>query len=288
MTTTATPPTPPGPGSWTWADFGSWRFHLMLPQAFLLQVAHPVINAGVAEHSVYRSDPWGRARRSTELLWPVVYARPEAARRKAGELRERHRHIKGVDRHGNRYHAFNPEAWAWVHGTGFDATIRMHELFGTPPDDDARQQMFQEWRQIGLMLDVDPQQMPATEAQYWVYFHDMIEHRLELGEVARDLLSERYYREQPRPPVKWLPEPVWRHSLSVLGPLMHLNTIGTLPRRFRERFDIPWTARDERRFRRWCRCCRISWRLTPPPLRYIPLARRAMRDARRHPEAWQN
>ena len=65
---------PLGPDSLTWQDFGSWRFHLMLPQAFVLQVAHPIIDAGVGEHSVYKTDPWGRAKRSTELLWPIVYA----------------------------------------------------------------------------------------------------------------------------------------------------------------------------------------------------------------------
>ncbi len=280
-------PAPLGPDSHTWADFGSWRFHLMLPQAFVMQVAHPVIDAGVGEHSVYRTDPWGRARRSTELLWPVVYARPEEAIRKGIELREMHRKIKGVDKHGNRYHALDPEAYAWVHGTGFDATIRMHELFGTPADGEQRKVMFREWRQLGLMLGIRDQDLPNSESQYWEYFDTMIRERLEIGDVAADLLSQSHYLEVPKPPVKWLPEPAWWLARQGLGRLLRFNLLGTLPPLFRERFDIPWSDNDERRFRRWCRFYRAADRLTPELMRYVPLARQAIRDARRHPDAYQ-
>ena len=96
QTATDTPrdiPQPLGPDSYTWQDFGSWRFHLMLPQAFVLQVAHPIIDAGVGEHSVYKTDPWGRAKRSTELLWPIVYARPQKAIEMGIKLRERRKEL---------------------------------------------------------------------------------------------------------------------------------------------------------------------------------------------------
>ncbi|MCH8542002.1 MAG: DUF2236 domain-containing protein [Alcanivorax sp.] len=275
-----------GPDSHTWRDFGSWRFHLMLPQAFLMQVAHPVIDAGVGEHSVYRTDPWGRAKRSTQMLWPVVYARRDDAIQKGKVLRELHRSIKGVDKNGKRYFALDPEAYGWVHVTGYDASIRMHELFGTPPTPEQRQEMFREWRQFGLLLGVRDQDLPATEAEYWEYFERIITGRLEMGEVAKDLLSDSYYFDQPRPPVKGLPEFVWRLSLQVTGRLLRFNTLGTLPPVFREHFNIPWTDKDERRFRRWCRIYRVIHRMMPQRMRYITLARRAMRDAEKHPEAY--
>lgn len=280
-------PEPLGPDSFTWAYFGSYQFHLMLSQAFVLQVCHPVIDAGVGEHSVYKTDPWGRAKRSTELLWPIVYARPEEAVRKGIELRELHRSIKGVDKHGQRYHALDPEAYGWVHITGFDATVRMHEIFGTPPNEAERKQMFEEWRQLGAMMGIQDKHLPRTEEEYRDYFHDMIENRLELGEVAQDLLSVEHYYEMPRPPnAQWLPEPLWRGFLRVAGPLANRLTLGTLPPHFRERFGIRWTDDDERRFRRMVKVLRAVHAVTPRPLRYIPLARQAMRDARRHPEAY--
>jgi uncharacterized protein (DUF2236 family) len=160
-------------------------FHLMLPQAFVLQVAHPTIDAGVGEHSVYKTDPWGRIERSHRMLWPVVYARPDTTIRKGVALRAYHRAIKGVDRHGRHYHALEPEAYGWVHMTGFDATVRMHALFGTTLSDDARREAFQEWRRMGLILGLREQDLPATEADYWSHLHRMIDERLTLGAHPR-------------------------------------------------------------------------------------------------------
>ena len=37
-------------------------------RALLLQVAHPLVAAGVADHSDYRSDPWGRLVRTLETM----------------------------------------------------------------------------------------------------------------------------------------------------------------------------------------------------------------------------
>ena len=50
-------PVPLLPGSLMWKDFGSYLFHLMLPQAFILQSAHPVINAAVTVDKKYLNDP---------------------------------------------------------------------------------------------------------------------------------------------------------------------------------------------------------------------------------------
>src|SRR5690606_26049851 len=115
------------PGSQTWRDFGTLMFHLMLPQAFTLQVAHPMVDTAVGVDKKYKHDPYGRAKNSTRLLWPVVYSRPEQAVQMGMNLRELHRKIKGVDSKGNKYHALDPEAYSWVHVTGFDTTVRAHD-----------------------------------------------------------------------------------------------------------------------------------------------------------------
>jgi len=283
-------PEPLEPDSLTWQDFGSHMFHVMLLQGFTLQVAHPVIEAGVGEHSVYKTDPWGRARRSHEMLWPVIYERPEAAIQNGVALREFHRRIKGVDKHGKRYHALDPEAYGWVHATGFDATVRMHELFGNPLTLAQRQQTFGEWRRLGLILGLREKDLPATEADYWDYFEDMIQNRLIMGDVAADLLSESHYREVPKPPGLKLPDSVWRLLLRGAAPVTRLILVGTLPCSFRTRFEIEWTRRDERRFRIVIGALRTVLRVIPARYRYIKLARDAIDDARRNPQAyrWQH
>ncbi|WP_244164887.1 oxygenase MpaB family protein, partial [Streptomyces silaceus] len=56
-------PAPPPPGGILWSVAGDIRMFLMLPPALAMQVAHPAVGAGVDEHSVFRTDPWGRGER---------------------------------------------------------------------------------------------------------------------------------------------------------------------------------------------------------------------------------
>ena len=274
------------PGSYTWRDFGSYRFQLMLPQAFLMQVMHPVINAGVAEHSSYKTDPWGRATRSIKLLWPIAYGRPDVALEKATQLREMHRAIKGVDKDGKKYFALDPEAYAWVHGTAFDATVRMHELFGHRAGAEEVEAMFQEWRSFGEILGVRESELPKTQSEYWDYFNNMIDARLARGEVAEDLLSDRFYFEQPKPPNTKLPDFAWRWISKPVGFAMKVMTVGTLPARLREKLNIPYSKPQQFTFAILVAFIRLVDALTPQEKRYIPLARKAIADAKRNPQAY--
>jgi len=281
---------PLGPNSITWRYLGDRRYLLMLPQAFVMQVAHPVIDAGVGEHSVYKTDPWGRAERSLKLLWPILYARPEKAIRMGRELREMHRRIKGTLPDGRQYNALNPEAYGWVHGTALYTSLKLLETFEKPADEDVRQEMFREWRLFGGMLGLRNQDLPASLADYWDYFNDMIENRLQWGPVVADLMSENFFHDHPKPLGKLfdaMPNGIWQRALSPVADRMELINRATLPANFRRRFDIPYTMEDQRRFDRIRKAIKLGYRMTPRPLRYISLAREAMRDARRHPDAYR-
>lgn len=278
--------TPLGPDSHTWQDFGSYLFHLMLPQAFLLQSAHPVVDAGVTQHSTYKTDPWGRASRSTKMLWPVIYARPEVAIQKGIELRDLHKRIFGTMKDGTRYHALDPEAYAWVHITGFDATLRMHETFGTPKTPAERAEMFEEWRSVGRLLGLREQDIPATEAEYWKVFDETIEKRLIWGDVVRDMVAKDFYTNYPKPPGSKMSDREWAAFIAVFGRFLRLNLLATLPTSFRERFDIPWSKTDEAAFQVYRRVVRFVYPRLPEKKRFIGIAWHAIRDAREHPEAY--
>lgn len=279
---------PLGPDSSTWRDFGSYLFHLMLPQAFILQSAHPVIDAAVGKDKKYKYDPWGRAKGSVALLWPVVYARPEKAIEMGVRLRELHRQIKGVDKNGKRYHALDPEAYSWVHITGFDATLRMFEMFGQPVSKEERARIFAEWKQMGALLGIIDKYIPQTEEEYWQHFNDIIENRLIYGEVLEDLLAPDFYSHYPKPPnVPWMPDWMWKAIAKPISWFAHKLTIATLPANFREKFKLRYSKADQLLFRGFAALVRVLYPLTPHDMRYIPLARRAINDARRHPEAYQ-
>ncbi len=78
-----TGPEPPPPDGILWDVVGEVRQLLMLPAALTLQVAHPAVGAGVDEHSVFRTDPWGRGGALTGQLPAVGLRRPGGGRGRA-------------------------------------------------------------------------------------------------------------------------------------------------------------------------------------------------------------
>ena len=217
------------PGSHTWRDFGSVMFHLMLPQAFTLQAAHPMVDTAVGVDKKYKNDPYGRAKDSTRLLWPVVYSRPKEAVEMGINLRELHRKIKGVNKDGKQYHALDPEAYSWVHVTGFDATIRMHEYFGKPLTKEERAESFAEWQKMGRLLSVAEKYIFETEEEYWKHFDYMIEERITAGEVLQEQKDPNFMLEFPRhPSAEWMPNFLWNGMLKVFGKIQYAIVAETL------------------------------------------------------------
>lgn len=276
-----------GPDSLTWKNFGSYHYQLMLPQAFVLQTAHPVIDAAVSAEKKYKLNPWGRARDSIALLWPVVYSRPEDAIAMGHKLRELHRQIKGVDQHGKRYHALDPEAYSWVHITGFDVMVRLHEYFARPMSAEQRAQMFSEWQKVGVLLGVDPRLIPDTEEAYWAYFNRIIDERLERGEVVQDLMSRELYLNYPKPPNSSLSDFSWKLLCYPLAWFHQMLIEATLPERIRKKWNIKPSISKRIGFSllRWF--IRHIYPKLPESRRYISLARKAMEDARLHPDAYR-
>lgn len=283
-----TPLQPLGPDSLMWKDFGAHRYQLILQQAFILQSAHPVINAAVTKEKKYKYDPWGRARNSVALLWPVVYSRPEQAIAMGHRLREVHRPIKGVDKNGEKYHALDPEAYSWVHITGYDAIVRLHDIFGTPLTPDQRRQAFEEWKKLGGLLGVADKYIPQTEAEYWKQYNYIINERLQWGEALDDLLDPWSFARWPKPPnAKYLPTFAWKMLAVPMSLVIYNVTVATLPENFRARFNLRMNPLQKLAFRLFVGLVKIAGAITPESMKYIPLAKRAFDDARKHPEAYR-
>ena len=117
-------------GGVTWRYAGDARILPFLGRAFLLQVAHPTIAAGVADHSRFKKDPFGRFKQSYGLVLQTLYAID--GKRVGAEVRASHRRITGVTADGRRYHAFEPEAYFWVLATGYETVVVTARRFLKP------------------------------------------------------------------------------------------------------------------------------------------------------------
>ncbi|MER5952085.1 oxygenase MpaB family protein [Streptomyces sp. NPDC001904] len=270
-------PPPPPPGGILWDTAGDIRSLLALPAAFVLQVAHPAVGAGVDDHSVFRTDPWGRGTRSltSVLLW--VYG-GEAAAAEGRRLRRVHRDIRGTDPRGRRYHALTPAHYAWVHATGYPVSRRARRYFARPftPEEDER--FYAEWLMVGRILGIHDRDMPQTTEEFWPYYEQMLAREIGPNVVVAELTDA--HRAIPAPPGPRVLRLLWPLVRPALARTLRFLSIGLLPPDARAAIGLPWSARQERRLRRWAVLVRWLAPRLPERLRYLPLARRARAAAR--------
>ena len=254
-----------GPDSIFWRISADWRGALLAGRVLIMQVAHPVVGAGVGEHSVYKTDPYGRLERTTRSTMRFIYGEEEA-HAEGERLRQMHREIKGIDEKGRRYSALNPEAYLWVHATAFELGIVFHELFATPLTADQQEQLFQEWRTIGWRLGIPTHHIPNTQAEFWDFWYGVLP-RLENNQVVQDLL----WGSTAAPPK--VPEFIFRPLSNSLSNSTRRLTAYSLPEEIRERIGLaPLTSKEERKVRRLLAGMRFLGDHLPPRLLSTPMA----------------
>ena len=99
-------------------------------RALLLQSLHPLAMAGVAEHSDYRGDPWGRLQRTSTFLAVTTFGPAAEAQRAVDRVRGIHRRVSGVAPDGRPYAAGDPHLLEWVHIAEVDSFLLAHQLYG--------------------------------------------------------------------------------------------------------------------------------------------------------------
>ncbi|MDX6615483.1 MAG: hypothetical protein QOD60_574 [Solirubrobacterales bacterium] len=255
----------PGRDSVTWDRAGDARGFLSAGYALILQVSHPTVGAGVGEHSDFKSDPWGRLFRTLDFVNVTLYGGPEAAADMCRRVREMHKRIKGTKPDGSRYHALEPEAYAWVHATLGEAIVSGHNHFGRPFSDEDMRQFWPEWRGIGRLLGVRERDLPEDWDGFRGYFDRMVEERLEDTQTTRDVL-ESLAKPTP-PPLSGIAGRAARIAGIPAARYSSLATIGQLPPVLRERLGIRWTKPKQAEFRALGRASRSATPLMPASLR---------------------
>jgi uncharacterized protein (DUF2236 family) len=104
-------------------------------RALLLQSLHPLAMAGVAQHSNYRGDPWGRLQRTSTFLAVTTFGAAPDAQRATDQVRGIHRRVHGIAADGRPYQATDPHLLEWVHIAESDSFLRAHQLYGAAPLD---------------------------------------------------------------------------------------------------------------------------------------------------------
>lgn len=100
-------------------------------RALLLQSLHPLAMAGVAQHSDYRHDPWGRLQRTADFLASTTFGPAEESQRAVDMVRRVHERVRGSASDGRSYYANDPHLLKWVHIAELDSFLAAHDRFGS-------------------------------------------------------------------------------------------------------------------------------------------------------------
>jgi uncharacterized protein (DUF2236 family) len=232
-------------------------------RAILLQIADPVVAAGVRRHSDFARRPQQRLAHTLMYVFAVVVGTPEDAAVAASFVTHAHRPVAGAD---------DPERQLWVAATLVDSAIRTHRLLGSPVDDVQAEAVLRAYAPIATALRVPaerwPDSVPAFE-RYWTSMLAQLRVTDEARGVVRDLLHPR-------------DAPAWVRAAM---PVVRTVTVGMLPTEVRAQYGFAWGPREARRFRRTVAGLRLLRTALPGALLRLPgpLLLRAMhRTARRY------
>ena len=103
-------------------------------RALLFQSLHPLAMAGVAQHSDYRRDPWGRLQRTADFLAATTFGPATQAQRAVDRVHRVHRPRRRCGlRTASRYAANDPHLLEWVHIAELDSFLAAHDRYGDDP-----------------------------------------------------------------------------------------------------------------------------------------------------------
>lgn len=231
-------------------------------RAVLLQVAHPGVGRGVAEHSNFAERPLDRLRTTLTYLYAVSLGTPEEAARVSRIVNAVHRRVRGAD-----YSADDADLQLWVAATLYDTAITIYERLRGPLPPDVAEDTYQQYASLATSLRVPPGMWPANRAafaEYWTHLIDTVEVTGYARDVARDLLYPT------KPPL----------ALRAGMPLNRFLTTAWLPSRLRAEYGLSWDARRQRRYELLMDIGACIYPLIPQVLRYAPSSY-YLRDMRR-------
>lgn len=261
------------PGSVVWDVHREQVLLLGGPRALLLQIAHPLVAAGVADHSDFRSDPLGRLRRTLEVTLGFVFGDRAHAEACAARLRAVHARVEGklaeaapAFRAGTRYRALDPDLLLWVHATLVDTTLLLYPRLVRPLSPAERRRYYAESKQLARFAGVPETRIPPDLRAFRRYVATM----LRGSEIVPTATARAIADAVLRPP-----RPLWLWSLQGLSTLA---AAALLPPRLREAYDLPFRGRERRAWRLLEATLRRTLPLLPARVRWFPEAREA--DAR--------
>ncbi|HLQ77433.1 MAG TPA: oxygenase MpaB family protein [Terriglobia bacterium] len=234
------------------------------PRAVLMQIAHPLVAAGVANHSRYREARFGRLYRTAMAAAAITFCSKDLAHRAIRSIDRKHLKVHGVLSEtagvfpaGTPYDANDAELKLWVLATITDSTILAYELFVKPLSMTEQEEFYRDSLLLSKLFGVPDSIVPQTYSDFQTYMKDMLD-----GDVIRVSNSARDIAH-----ALFAPTLAGRalYAGSVVG-------IGLMPDRLKREFGLTWSPRRERWLQRSAQLHRSVRKHTPAIFCASPVA----------------
>ena len=264
-----------GPKSLVWQVNQELILHIAGPRALLLQMAHPMVAQGVADHSNFKEDFWGRAIRTFTTVYSIIFGTEEHALKAASRIHTVHSRIVGTLQEdvgrfkaGTPYQANDPNLLRWVYATLVDSALLTYQEYLEPTSYTLIDQSYTEMIQGARLFGVNEAWLPPTWMQFRAWMDDTIaSDEIVVSSVAKQI-SERLLAGPP--------------GLSVLSPGVRIMCAGMLPPKLRDAFGLDWNRRTRLSYGALQRMLKMEVKRVPGRLRTVPIARSAHRRCRKH------
>ncbi len=205
--------------------------------AVLLQVAHPLVAAGVAAHSDYRRDLWKRLLRTLRALYLITFGSKDEAEWAGAAVQRVHARVHGrTERRlgrfpsGTPYSANDPELMLWVHGTLVVCSLESYTRFVAPLSAPERERYFREMALVARIFGVPGDVIPPSLADFEAWWEGMLAaDTITVTPPAREVAAVILEAALPAP-------------LRLVAPAHRLATAALLPERLRAEYGLRWSS----------------------------------------------
>ncbi|MDQ1042988.1 oxygenase MpaB family protein [Streptomyces sp. V4I2] len=213
-----------GPDSVTWQVHSDPMMWVAGVRALYLQALHPRAVRGVTQNSDFGNDAWGRLFRTATFVGTTTYGTTEAAENAGARVRKIHSKLGATDPDtGERYGVDEPELLLWVHCAEIDSYLHVGRRSGIPLTDAQADRYIAEHRVSARLVGLDPDAVPASQAQMNAYF-EKVRPELAVAEEAR-AVDDFLLRPPAHPLLIPAREVLWRRvahlAYAALPPYAH-------------------------------------------------------------------
>lgn len=163
-----------GPRSVVWRVNRDRSFPLAGMRSLMVQALHPLAMAGVAQHSTWQQDPFGRLAATSGYVLTTTYGDTQSALAAADWVRNVHKHVRGIDPETTLpYSAEDPDLLLWVHAAMVESIVTVVQRYGRPLSDEDADAYVREMVRFAEIVGVPADQVPATVASLRAYIESV-------------------------------------------------------------------------------------------------------------------